>query len=100
MRLYINGFATIMNSKHLPEWVKEQILKTKKGKIKRIVAKFTDSNGVPVKLIGKLERSKNGSLMARCTMQVSSCEIVEIDDIKNKEVNNQKNELLDKFNIA
>jgi hypothetical protein len=82
MKLQVNGFATIAGSKKLAPEVKEQILDSAEGKVKRVEARFVDADGNEVVLRGPLQLSKQGSLMARFAMKISSFELVEVDDPK------------------
>ena len=82
MKLQLNGFVTIADSKKLAPEVKEQILDVPEGKVKRLEARLTDAEGNEVVLRGPLQLSKQGSLMARFAMKITSFDLVEIDDPK------------------
>lgn len=90
MRLQINGFATILYSKNLPENIKNQILQAEQGKRKIIMIRLTDVDGNPFELKGTLTRSKQGSLMARFTASSRSFELLEIERSTKKPKENEK----------
>lgn len=92
MKLQLNGFATIANSKKLAPEVKEQILAAEEGKVKSLQVKLMDAEGNVVVMKGPLQLSSTGSLMCRYAVKIESFELVEIDDPKIEKPTESKEE--------
>jgi hypothetical protein len=84
-KLQVTGFVTIAKSNKLSDEQKQQVLQASPGKVRGIRAILVDSTGKEVIVQSRLGMSKSGSLTGRFAVKLDSFELIEMDESKSAE---------------